>query len=482
MPLVRRLALLAVLVVVPSLPGAAASASGSCTTSTLHVDVAGDAPETSACARPSFTATPSPAAPGATVTFDGSGSVGPDGTTAAGIGTYEWSFGDGSPVVDVAAPTATTTHVYTARGHYTATLLLEDTGTPPAPLVSPALVDVYVSAMPVAAFTAPSGDLRPNVAYGFDASASSEADSGTIVEYDWDWGDGTTSTTSSPLTQHTFTGDAFRDVTVTAVNDLGLASAPVTHTVHVHDVPPVVQLVGSPTKVTTSQKVTLSVSASSPDGGSIVAYQWDLDANGSFETSTGTSPSVAAGPFPNPGVVYLSVKAIDDSGGSTVATVPITVVDATGSSGVGGGARTGGSKSGGGAGGSGAGSGGSSSGAFALGLSGSAIQRLTTALRGGVVVTASANRKATGTFTLTISAGDARKLHLIRRGRKPVTIGTLKISLRAGRTSKPKIKLTRKAARALRHAHPRTLRVTVHGAVSAGSARTSAVRLILLRG
>jgi len=474
MPLPRRLALLAVLVVVPSLPGAAATATGSCTTLAVHVDFAGDAPNANGCTSATFTATPNPVDIGATVTFDGSQSVGPDGTTAGGIGTYEWDFGDGSPVADVAAPTATTTHAYGARGRYTATLLLEDSSTPPQPIVAPAQVEIYVSATPVAAFTAPAGDLRPNISYGFDASASSEADSGTIVQYDWDWGDGTTSQTSTPLTQHTFTGDTLRDVTVTAINDLGLGSAPVTHTVHVHDVPPVVHLTGSPAKVTTSQKVTLGVAASSPDGGSIVAYQWDLDSNNSFETSTGTNPSVSAGPFPNPGVIYLSVKAIDDSSGSTVSTVPITVVDATGSSGVGSGARTSGSKSSGGSGGSsggssgsggGAGGGGSGSGAVSLGLSGTAIQRLTTALRGGVVVTASANRKATGTFTLTISAGDARKLHLIRRGRKAVTIGTLKISLRAGRASKPKIKLTRKAARALRHAHPRTLRVTVRGTV-----------------
>ena len=243
MPLARRLALLAVLALVPSLPGALASASESCTTATLHVDFAGESPNASACATASFTATPNPVDPSATVTFDASGSVGPDGTTSAGIGTYEWSFGDGSPVVDAAAPTATTTHAYATRGRYTATLLLEDTGTPAQPLAQPTPVDIYVSAAPVAAFTAPTGDLRPSISYGFDASASSEADSaagGHIVSYDWDWGDGTTSQTSTPTTQHTFTGDVLRNVTLTVVNDLGLDSAAVAHTVHVHDVPPVV--------------------------------------------------------------------------------------------------------------------------------------------------------------------------------------------------------------------------------------------------
>jgi hypothetical protein len=54
---------------------------------------------------------------GATVTFDGSGSVDPDGT----IASFAWSFGDAT-----SATGATTSHAFTAEGRYTVTLTVTD--------------------------------------------------------------------------------------------------------------------------------------------------------------------------------------------------------------------------------------------------------------------------------------------------------------------------------------------------------------------
>ena len=197
------------------------------------------------------------------------------------------------------------------------------------------------------------------------------------------------------------------------------------------------------------------------------------------------------------------MKVIDDSGGSSVKGVPVTVAApprrgiGSGGSGSGGsGSRSGGTRSGsggssgaGGPGGSSGGSGGSSGGGggatqrFAVGLSGAAIQRLTAALRRGIGLLAVANRAASGKLTMTVSAADARKLHLAgRKARRPITIGTLRLALRAGRAAKPSIKLTRAAARALRHAKPRTLRVTIRGSLYAGKASAAVVRVVLLRG
>lgn len=65
----------------------------------------------------SFTATPSPAAVGQDVAFDGRGSTDPE----AAIATYEWAFGDGAT-----AAGATVTHRYAAAGTYTATLTVHD--------------------------------------------------------------------------------------------------------------------------------------------------------------------------------------------------------------------------------------------------------------------------------------------------------------------------------------------------------------------
>ncbi|EMA52566.1 MULTISPECIES: PKD domain-containing protein [Halococcus] len=65
----------------------------------------------------SFTASPSAPDPGASVTFDASGSSDADGS----IASYEWTFGDGA-----SATGKTATHAYSSNGSYTVTLTVTD--------------------------------------------------------------------------------------------------------------------------------------------------------------------------------------------------------------------------------------------------------------------------------------------------------------------------------------------------------------------
>jgi hypothetical protein len=256
---------------------------------------------------------------------------------------------------------------------------------------------------------------------------------------------------------------------------------------------PLVQLIATPATVQVGEPLRLDATGTSDPDGTIAEYQWDLDANGTFERSTGTTPTVTAGGYPNPGPIVLRVKAIDDNGGSSVKGVTVTVArppasggGSTGGSGSGSGGSgtrsgSGGSATGGGSGGSGAS--GSTRDPFAVGLSGAAIQRLTAALRRGIGLQAVANRAASGTLTLSVSATDAKNLRLPgRKGKRPVAIGTLRLALRAGRTAKPAIKLSSAAARALRRAKPTTLRVTIRGSLAAGADSAAVVRVVLLRG
>ncbi len=495
---VRRLAPLAALCALLALPPALASASETCTTLAGggtpdrpdSAPLAASSPLSTSCAEAVLSVSPNPATPGALVTLDGSQSVGSDiGNPLAG---YQWDFGDGSTAQTSASDpgASSVTHTY-ARGAYTTRLtIVDDTDAPLAATTA----DLVVDDPPVAALSAPAGTLKPGVAYTFDASGSSTPDAGlggSVARFDWDWGDGTATPNGGPRAQHTFAADGTPRVTVTVYDDLGL-SATASASATVFDQLPLVTLVATPATVQVGQAVRLDASGSSDPDGRIVEYRWDLDGNGSFETSTGTTPTVTTGGYPNPGLLTLSVKAIDDSGGSSVKGVTVTVAAPPGGGGSGGsGGSSGGSGSGGarsGSGGSSGGAGGSSGGGsgatqpFAVGLSGAAIQRLTAAVRRGIGLLAVANRAASGTLTMTVSAAAARTLHLAgRKARRPVAIGTLRLALRAGRTAKPTIKLTRAAARALRRAEPRTLRITIRGSLYAGKASAAVVRVVLLR-
>jgi PKD repeat protein len=478
-----------------------AHAADSCTTSIgsfADRPTAGDTPMANACAAAVLIVTPLPADPGTLVTLDGSQSSG--GDLGEAIETYVWDFGDGDGDETTAS---SVTHLY-ARGTYTATLSIENGD---GDTLADDTADVIVSALPVARLAAPSGVLRPGVRYTFDATGSTAPGDpdGLPDSYMWDWGDGSADETRSPSAQHAFTRDsASTQVSVTVVNDLELASTPATATVAIANQLPLVQLVATPATVAVGEQLTLAANGSSDPDGSIRRFDWDLDANGSFETTTGLLPTVTAGGYPNPGIIVPRVRVVDDSGASSVKGIVITVRGAGGGVGPGGGSRSGsgsgsGSSSGSGAGagsgsggggsggggagsGSGSGSGGGGGSAFAVGLGGSAIQQLTVALRRGVGLNATANRAASGTLTLSVTARDARALGLPgRRGRRPVTIGTLRLALRANRPAKPAIKLQRAAAAALRRTKPRTLRVTISGRLAAGTDTAAVVRVVLLQ-
>jgi hypothetical protein len=493
----RRLALLPLLaaLAVPLVGVGGAHAEGeTCTTA-----IGGGLPEDDrvlldACAAAVLVVTPNPAVPGQLVTLDGSESTSGDGSeTITGL---SWVFGDGATSGPSLAPSVT--HTY-ARGIWPARLTVDFDGEPLTDSVQ-----VTVGEPPVATLDVPTGTLQPGVRYTFDAGASADPHvDGSIVRYDWDFGDETVVLDGGPVVEHAFARDgASTEVTVTVVNDLGLSDT-TSEAILVDNEPPLVQLIATPATVAVGQQLTLDASGSSDPDGAVAEYRWDLDANGHCETSTGSVPSVVAGGYPNPGVLFLKVCVRDDSTGESFKSVPVTVLrPASGGGGSGGGSGSGGSGGGSGSGGSGGsgaggsssrggdGSGGSGAGpgtgagdVFAVGLSGSAIQKLKAALARGVALSATANRSAVGTLSLNVGAREARKLRLPgRRGKRPVTIGTLRLSLRPGRTAKPKIKLKPAAARALRRAKPRSLRVTIRGSLAAGADRAAVVRVVLLRG
>ena len=88
--------------------------------------------------------------------------------------------------------------------------------------------------------------------------------------------------------------------------------------------PPVVAA-GGPYSVGEGGSVMLAASGSDPNGG-ILAYAWDLDDNGSFETP-GQSVTFSAALLDGPVSASVKVRATDPDGLSSVATATVSVTN-----------------------------------------------------------------------------------------------------------------------------------------------------------
>ena len=113
-----------------------------------------------------------------TVIFDASASKDVDGE----IVSYNWNFGDGASDEGVSV-----THIYEGGGQFEASLTVVDNDGKS----DTATLEISVYQKPFASFTAtPEFGVAPLVV-SFDASESNDVD-GTIKNYIWDYGDGTT--------------------------------------------------------------------------------------------------------------------------------------------------------------------------------------------------------------------------------------------------------------------------------------------------
>lgn len=91
--------------------------------------------------------------------------------------------------------------------------------------------------------------------------------------------------------------------------------------------PPVAAISASQTSGTAPLAVNFSAAASSDPDGTIAAFAWDLDGNGSFETTTGAT-STAQRTFNDAGTFIVRVRVADNAGATATASVQITVAAA----------------------------------------------------------------------------------------------------------------------------------------------------------
>jgi YD repeat-containing protein len=286
---------------------------GATTSASLNLTI-DDRPPTA-----SFTATPNPALTNQTVSFDASGSTDPDGT----ITNYKWDLdGDGTFETNTGS-NPTTSRSYAGNGPVSVKVRVTDNDGS----TNDATVALVVNNRPpTASLTATPNPALTNQTVSFDASASSDPD-GTITNYKWDLdGNGTfetdTGTTATASRSYATSGTVLVQVRVT---DNDGATSVATKNVTINQ-PPTATFTASPNPALTGQSVSFDATGSGDSDGTIVKYEWDLNGDGTFETDSGTDPTVQH-TYPDNGAFLIKLRVTDDGGASTVFSRNMTVND-----------------------------------------------------------------------------------------------------------------------------------------------------------
>jgi PKD repeat protein len=250
------------------------------------------------------------AAPGATVAFNGSSSA---ASSPESIKTYTWSFGDGS--AEVSSNSASATHVYRATGRYAATLMVTDNLGVPA---TTAATQQVIVDQPAPAFSPSASALPPYASASFDASGSSDPE-GTVADYSWKFGDGSsqdTGTTSSAT--HSYGARGAYTVTLTITNSYGqTASTP--RTVTVDDPPSAVFTPSAGGGATLDFDAGRSAAMA---GGSIVDYSWSF---GDGSTQDTGAAATATHMYSGAGSYTVTLTTTDDLGLSATTSEQVTI-------------------------------------------------------------------------------------------------------------------------------------------------------------
>jgi PKD repeat protein len=242
------------------------------------------------------------------VRLSAAGSTDQDGTIATE--GYSWSFGDGELGSGVEVY-----HRYLKPGIFVVLLTVRDdrgaTGS--------ATETIYVMNIPPVA--RPGSDIETQTLENvvLSGAASSDAE-GEIVQYSWDFGDGTQAT--GPVASHVYFHSGVYEVRLTVVDDSGAASS-TSINVKVRNRLPTAMSTGVNASAYAGDPLNFDGSKSSDSDGRIVNYSWDFGDGSRGEGSLAKHAFLTAGEY----VVRLTVT--DDSGGSSVANMTVTILKKT---------------------------------------------------------------------------------------------------------------------------------------------------------
>ncbi len=257
-----------------------------------------------------FSYTPDPAHAGDCVQFDAAETE----QVAAEIASYLWDF-DGDGIVDVQTSSSRVQHVYPLGGAYTVrfTVVNEfgDRASRERTLTinEPPHVQFQVSTfepkeLESVTFTDLSWDLD-----------------GTVAEWLWTFGDGSTS--DEKTASHVYTAAGPMRVLLTVTDDAGAAQTD-SATLNVMNLPPCASLTAPSMSLPTGTAFTFDASASSDPSpiGCITQYEWSVGADADFSLTT-QEPTLTQA-FDATGPVTVRVR-VTDNDGATAVSDPITV-------------------------------------------------------------------------------------------------------------------------------------------------------------
>jgi len=266
----------------------------------------------------SFTATPSSVNKGQLVTFNGSGSTDADGT----IAKYEWDLDGNGTYETNTGGTATASRSYSTAGTVETKLrVTDDKG---ATSVSTKIVTVSLLP-PTAAFTIAPNPADTGATVTFNGSGSGDPD-GAITKYEWDLdGNGTyeTNTGGTATASRSYATAGTVQVGLRVTDDDG-QTATATGTVTVNNRAPSASFTITPNPANTRQSVSFSSAGSSDPDGAITQYEWDFDANGTYETNAGASATTSR-TFTAVGTRSVGLRITDNNGATATTTRSLTI-------------------------------------------------------------------------------------------------------------------------------------------------------------
>ncbi len=229
----------------------------------------------------SFTSTPSSATTATAISFNGTASYDPDGTLVS----YSWAFGDGATGTG-----SVVAHSYTLAKTYTVTLTVTDNGG----ITGSTTTQVTITDRPPVVSFMPS-PTTANTGQSITLSISAVDPDGTISTTRIDWGDNANQLYSGAVSSATHsynstgssTSKTFTIIITATDNNASYAST--TSQVTINDRVPSASFNPSSTVLRTGQNVTLTISATDPDG-TVTAIKVDWG-DGTIDTLSGTATS-----------------------------------------------------------------------------------------------------------------------------------------------------------------------------------------------